>query len=296
MSTGNGSATKEMGGRVEVMEITPEVARQLLERGGQNRPIKRKVSHYAREMAEGRWILNGSTIVLNEQGEVLDGQHRLLACIEAGISFQTVVVYDVPRSAFVTIDAGMPRSLADDLAVEGVVNYTTIAAGLGWVWLYDKGNINLNQRPTGDQRGTRAGLLAFYRKCSAPAWQRAAKAGQEAAKLVGSAGIGAGCHFIFQRKSASAADDFFRRLLEGELTDEGSPFPSLRRRLMKDRYEDRMNRMNPGAKIALILKAWNAFISGAKVKQLRLSPSDKDVFPAAIVTRKPEIDHDDVRH
>jgi len=269
---------------MEIVEITPEMARGLLDTAERNRPVRQaRVAEWARRMKSGEWQFNADPIRISDKGVLIDGQHRLLACIDTKLPFKALVVRGLPSSVFITLDNQAPRSLSDDLAMDEVSNYTVVSAALGWVWLYDKGRMNLSQRPVGTMRGTRQELLEFYHSCNAETWTRAARAGYKAKSLLGSTGLGAACHFIFQRFSAQKADEYFERLLTGELNADGSPFPLLRKRLMRDMYEDRDARLSSSFKMALIFKAWNAFISNTEIKRLQITPKEREAFPVALV-------------
>jgi hypothetical protein len=112
--------------------ITPEVAASMLATNAMNRPIGRShVSRLAESMKRGEWDLNGSTIKVACTGRLLDGQHRLSACVESGCSFSTLVVYGLPESSFATIDQGSrTRKISDVLSIETGSNMKNTAAAL----------------------------------------------------------------------------------------------------------------------------------------------------------------------
>lgn len=95
--------------------ITPEVAQQYLASNSrqQRKLRRRKVAEYADDMRNGRWGLNGATIVIDEHGNLIDGQHRLSAVVESGTTQRFVVVRNVSEDSYETIDQGMKRTLAD---------------------------------------------------------------------------------------------------------------------------------------------------------------------------------------
>lgn len=69
--------------QIPVVEITPELARQLLSNNKINRKIKPTiVERYAEQMEAGEWKFTGDTIKVDGEGMLLDGQHRLLAIIK----------------------------------------------------------------------------------------------------------------------------------------------------------------------------------------------------------------------
>lgn len=100
--------------------VSPNLAVLFRARKRQNRPLKPyRVTEYANAMARGEWQLNGHAIVFDKEGYLIDGQHRLEACIESGEPFETVIVEGVPDDVFFTIDQGANRTLGDHLTVEG---------------------------------------------------------------------------------------------------------------------------------------------------------------------------------
>ena len=70
--------------KCKTVRIYPEDAERLYGKSKGNRTINRsRVTEYANLMASGKWELNGESIILDENGDVSDGHHRLLACIKA---------------------------------------------------------------------------------------------------------------------------------------------------------------------------------------------------------------------
>lgn len=87
------STPEEYGLTVEVVEVTPLLAQVWIARNHRHRPVEpKRVRKYARRMAVGEWGLNGKCITFDADGVLLGGQHRLLACIESGCPFTTLVV------------------------------------------------------------------------------------------------------------------------------------------------------------------------------------------------------------
>lgn len=60
--------------------------------------------------------MNGETIVFGTSGSLLQGQHRLTACVRANVGFKTIIVRNVPDRVMYSIDRGKARSFADQLA------------------------------------------------------------------------------------------------------------------------------------------------------------------------------------
>ena len=107
--------------RSEVVTLTPDKCREILAKNEHNRnPSKRTISLYAQEIQQGLWQINGEPIIIDDSGNVLDGQHRLYACIEANRPFTTLIVRNVNRNTFATIDTGKIRTGADVLTIQGL--------------------------------------------------------------------------------------------------------------------------------------------------------------------------------
>jgi hypothetical protein len=64
-------------------------------------------------------------IVLDEDGHLLDGQHRLAAVLQSGTTQTFIVRFDAPAEAIAVIDAGRARTAADTLRIEGY-SYTSL--------------------------------------------------------------------------------------------------------------------------------------------------------------------------
>lgn len=110
-------------------KISPHMARDMLETSGGNRPIKQaKVAAYARDMAAGNWDDNGETIIFDINGALVNGHHRLLACVKADAPFRTLIVEGVSPDARKTIDTGASRTVADTLGFHGYQNTAQISA------------------------------------------------------------------------------------------------------------------------------------------------------------------------
>jgi len=119
---------QQINAKVEL--ITPEMAKAMLEQNHEHqRPVKRKrVENYIADMKNNTWVLNGETIVVADDGSILDGQHRLMAVAEAGIPISMLVVRGVEKEVdgidtFSTINSEN-RSHKDVLYIAGFKDKT----------------------------------------------------------------------------------------------------------------------------------------------------------------------------
>ena len=92
-------------------EITPELAKRYLACNvKENRSLSgTTVAKYAADMVNGDFVINNSAICFNDLGQLIDGQHRLKACVQAGVPFKTFVTRNLPAESYKVIDTGRPR-------------------------------------------------------------------------------------------------------------------------------------------------------------------------------------------
>lgn len=120
---------------VERRTITPNEAAMLLARGGVNRSLSRShVARIARDIASGNWLFDASPIRILDDGSIGDGQHRLSACVMAGLPIDTLVVCGLRRESMALVDSGRKRTLSDRLHMRGVRNSGNVATVLNGLW------------------------------------------------------------------------------------------------------------------------------------------------------------------
>lgn len=131
---------------VRPQRITPAIAAAWLEQNIEhNRNVKDDVvTRYSRDMQQGRWRLNGDSIRFDVDGNLVDGQHRLMACIRAGKPFSSLVVTGLQPEDFGTIDNGRARSAADYVGMAGGRNATMRAALAKMILHFEHGHDPLN--------------------------------------------------------------------------------------------------------------------------------------------------------
>lgn len=131
---------------VAIETVKPETAREWLTLNVNNRHFRpRIVSAYARDMAAGNWRMSGEAIKFSTSGNLLDGQHRLHAVIEADVAVPMLVVRGVDEAAQAVMDTGAARSPGDALKLLGeATHYSAVAAAARLAILYNLGVISGN--------------------------------------------------------------------------------------------------------------------------------------------------------
>jgi hypothetical protein len=125
--------------------ITPEIAKEWLDRSKGNRHVRRsEVEKLKSDIRMGLWRYNGDRIRFLPDGTLYDGHHRLTACCESGISILSDT-FVIPFDAKQTIDKGRSRTTADVLAMEHGLNPRfagTISAAVRMMIIHDNTNIS----------------------------------------------------------------------------------------------------------------------------------------------------------
>lgn len=98
----------------ETVMVTPEMAREMLQRNQRNRPVNwSTVSKYVAIMKAGKWLLHAQGIILDTNGNILTGQKRLWAVVLAGVAMPFRVSRGSPPDTAKLIDRGQPQSARD---------------------------------------------------------------------------------------------------------------------------------------------------------------------------------------
>jgi hypothetical protein len=104
---------------VAVEVISPEKAKKYLAQNTSNRSLRRSlVSRYAKDMKSGNWKLTHQGLAFNAHGVLLDGQHRLAAVVESGLSVEMLVTRGVESGTQLVMDDHAKRSASDALTLD----------------------------------------------------------------------------------------------------------------------------------------------------------------------------------
>lgn len=245
--------------RVAELTVTPDIAKTLLASNLRNRSLRPwRVSDLARAMTRGEWMVNGETIKLSPDGVLLDGQHRLAAVVESGLSIQMMVAYDIDPAAQETIDTGARRSLGDALRLRGLTDTTNLAAALVWLWRLRTGRLQRGNA-RGKDRPSHQQLLSLLE--SDPGLLDSLVVGRAVNKQIRySVGLATALHYYLAEIDADDSAAFFSQLASGLNLDVDSPLYALRRYIA---LMDRGTEINILRLAAVTIKAWNDWRDGA---------------------------------
>lgn len=249
--------------RSTVELITPEVAAQMLERNTSNRPLSNSLARrYASDMAAGRWEYNGQDILFTDDGDLLDGQHRLTGVTIAGVPVLMGVKRGLPGAVFDTIDAGRGRTASDVLALRGVPHYAAVASASRLALLYSQG------RQLNDSVLTRREITDHV--LARPYLIEATKLARIVSGRLNPSPVAA---VIFLANEGRLFDDHMAEFLEGVSGGAGleraDPRLTLREWAVTERMRNR-GVLPTSSCFAAFARAWNAFARNEDLKQIKI--------------------------
>lgn len=254
------------------MQITPEQAAEWLSNNGHNRNLSESVVFtYACDMEAGRWKYNFVAIVISKNGTLIDGQHRLKACVVSGKPFWSDVVFGADIDLQDTIDIGHARTTANVAQIERVPNATRVSA-LATMVLQDA-KLGIDKMTNYESRPTKPEHHDFRRRNESEL--------QSALVLrmdhICSPRVLDFCNFTFRRIGLDLAGKFISDLTIGNGVTTDNPVWLLRKRLNENAASK--SKLPPKELVALIFKTWNAYISGKPMRVLRWNGQSGEEFP-----------------
>lgn len=263
---------------IQIENVTPSLACQWLEE--KNKKNRRRnqnhVNALAKNMKDGTWRFNGDTICFDVNDVLIDGQHRLSAIIESGISQKMIVVKGLDPDTIKTKDMEVkPRNLADLLRMDGitqanqkaaiVTRYLVLSAGRTAIYNGNNGGIAGNSIKVASTMDGKYNVYYRYQSLFDECCLYACALADRMRTLT--AGELGGLYaylFIDLNHSEDEIRGFFDRLYYNN--NDVNVINLLRDKLIKDLGAT--NRMSGTTKQCLVAKTWNYYIKGKDVKVL----------------------------
>jgi len=255
--------------------ITPEMAAKMIDHCDLNRPLNdRHLKRLVKQIINNKWKYNGDTIKISKNGNVLDGQHRLWAVIEANKSIESIIVYDIDSEAFSTIDTiRRIRTAGDTLYIKGLDKYrAVVGTSLTWLIRYERDVIKDYRLPDNKIENydiekayiEHPGILYAVEKCMK-------------LRYLMTPAIIAFIYYITSGKNELLAERFINTLINPSTVSIYDPFFKLRACFVT-RNDLRRNNVFV---IALTIKAFNKAYKGESCKFLgyRIQGEHPEPFP-----------------
>jgi len=273
---------------VTEIDLTEDLARELLGRNLKNRPVKRgAIVRYVDDIVMHRWHFTAEPIKLDAAGNLLDGQNRCLAVIAANeklreqaeasgelyipVSIRVLLVRGLDSAAQDVMDTGKTRSVGDQLAIRGVSSYSMMAAAVRTILVL----LSSTDRVGRPAHPSHAEMLEFY-----DAYKQELDDIKESTPDYGNtSGINGSvliaARFLLQQTcdDTEAIESFFKPIWTGADLSEGNPILALRTRMQ----QAKLNReviVNPVA-ATVVLRAWNAWRKGETLYKIPLRTRQK---------------------
>lgn len=268
---------------VSIELITPDIAKEWLKKNSNNfrKPTSRTVVAYRKAMSAGEFGLSHDAIGFSTDGQLYNGQHRLLACIASGQPFYNIVARNMPSRSEVQTDVGSPRTLAQILNRTGAIDCAckTTAASCRDACGAFKGLRNYTSAPRGDVQVYEIEEFCLNNRELISKWRSIVKPNssgvlglsrRKVLSLSLIAGAGGDKHGILE--------DFVTKLITGLNTDPSEPVAALRRKL--EQHIGRGSRMSDKSQWAALVAAWNKHRKGLDVRNLRVPDEVQEIIPA----------------
>lgn len=211
--------------------ITPDHAARILEtRNTLNRNINfHKIEQAKRDIAARRFRVNGESIIFGNDGSLLDGQHRLHACVATGIPITTLCAFGIEPDARNTIDQGKVRTTGDILQIDGVHDGNNVASIARMVICYEQGNgLQSMSRSSISTADVRAFVDEHPEIIDVCKWARSFRTGL--VRVCPPAVLGA-ARMIIEPRMGPLILDYLHQVASGENISGNDPAFAVRRRL-----------------------------------------------------------------
>lgn len=228
------AARSDGGESTAMMEITPEMAQYFLDNfNKENRNIqKTHIQMIARDIKNEKWMVNAQPICFTADPfapgatypdvRLLNGQHRLEACVHADMPIEVPIAIGIDRRAFSTYDSHAKKSVIRNNAGSGDRRIIAGAALIQWRIDNDL-RFNDRARPsatellnTVDLHPGLADQISLARRM----------------KDYGSAGVMTFFIYHVRHDAKHLAEEFLEKLESGQDIEKGSPITALRDKLM----------------------------------------------------------------
>lgn len=257
----------------QTVMMDPQKAEAWLRKNTKNRRLRLPhVNTLANDMINGRWVLNGQTIIFSADGTLLDGQHRLQAVIKSGATVPMAVAFGVDdTNAFKSIDMNVLKRGVDQLAIMmGIENASHASAAarrlLHWDTTEDKSKYAFTTKAWALIAGSKVLEYLMEHNNEIQNMLKDMRGALPLRKCKAGSALTAAL-IICNRTDDVATMLFIEGLKTGAGLGESSPIHKLRERLIDPPGKSGLKW--EAEVMALTIKAWNKFRAGKTVKCFR---------------------------
>lgn len=264
--------------------ITPVVAKYILVKYNIGNRSKKpgKIEEYAFDMLNNNWRRTMEPLKFSDKLLLRDGQNRLYACEKSGRSFEAEIGFGVPDDAFVKMDQGKSRSSGDVLQIAGYKDTNTLAAAVRWVSMFE--NDRVKNRDTLSPEETLKLLDEKYKTLP----DLIPQAGRIYSLTRQPKGLVAALNYMFAERDAVKAQEWADAWEKAVFTGPYTPLDHAQKTLQK-LHTIAMGRVHDTVRAAVLVNAWNLFITGHRGKQGDVGYTLDQPFPSIMGPNTPKI-------
>jgi hypothetical protein len=241
-----------------------------------NRNIRRTVvQKYLLDVISAQWMVTGQPVIRDWNGNLLDGQHRLMAVRDGGVPVYLLVVEGIDPDVMWAIDKNAPRQTRDTLKWAGFDRTSERQAVIGPLWALDSGE-NLGNTIKQGQLNDHQRLQVNDRfdKCMVdglPIAERLYKS-----RGLGKKGWGTAIVWMLdQGADRELLGEFADAVVTGVNLAADDPRYQLRNWCERARGIGGQKRtLRADELLIAVLKAWNYWVTGKKVKTFAIKPTE----------------------
>jgi hypothetical protein len=216
-----------------------------------------RINRYSKIITEGRMKTHSQGISFGTDGNLNNGQHRLIAVMKAGVPCDFYVTFGEDVSVFDAIDTGGTRSAKDALHIDGRKDLVCLAATVRIIINIERGALYSN----GPEAQVENDEVVDFVNANEDVNECIKIGNRIRRKLAGSAAPLAAAIFLIRRDSAhpDRLEQFVEKLISGDNLSATSPILKLR-----DRISHRVDARDNGNTVsrnshvvAAFIIAWN---------------------------------------
>ena len=258
-----------------VVDVSPPLAEKWLERNRGNRKVREdRVDRYAEQIRDGEWIVSPDAIAFSYTGKLINGQHRLKAVLRAEESAKHIVTSGLQPEAFKIADVGVKRTGADVLRIEGFKSAEEMAAVSRLLALWHQDRLEELHRYENVRNSVIVDIATASRERLTETIEKVG-ADKQALRNLMPRSLMAFAYFAYKPTFPERAEFFLNGLMHGknypaidweDAYEEGVKNPI---NLLDDKMRVNYKEYSRKAKLALLVKAMNAYCLERPMKQLR---------------------------
>ncbi len=248
--------------------VTVELAKRWLTKNDKNRKLnKALIQRYLRDMDGGNWEFTGEAVKFAADGKLLDGQHRLTALMQHGQPVLMLVVRGLTSEAQNVMDTGRKRSAADMFTIAGKDHAVLLASTSRLVLGYLGGNITTsNSQTIGQPSNSMIRDIAVTDPMVTWAAQVSSRVQGNIPANPAAIGFAA---WLMGRVDTADVVRYLDSIAEMRTEGIGDPRFTLLKRL--NIAKTQRERLTSVEQAFYIVRAWNAWRTGSKLKTLKAS-------------------------